>query len=231
VIAVTEARLVNTLTSTSLTSRSRVISALGRYNQKCGVVENEYVWLHNVQISALLLKRVDLAINPAVEANNLAAVYSCSSRCRSGSTSHGSSDCPKEGGWLWGKSLVIGVEVNLVAVLEVANGITGGSSTSLWTLQDPLIIAVATPPISIHCAIVDPTTLSAVLPELWDLWTVTLISSVINDQELLAVLIRLIIGIVEGRGFGDCGPRRELGTPVTTVRVVRIHLVDGDEVY
>jgi hypothetical protein len=43
VLQVTEARLVNTLTSTSLTSRSRVISALGRYNQKCGVVENEYV--------------------------------------------------------------------------------------------------------------------------------------------------------------------------------------------
>jgi hypothetical protein len=38
VIPVTEARLVNTLTS-----RSRVISILGRYNQKCGVVENEYV--------------------------------------------------------------------------------------------------------------------------------------------------------------------------------------------
>jgi hypothetical protein len=38
VISVTEARLVNTLTS-----RSRVISTLGRYNQKCGVVENEYV--------------------------------------------------------------------------------------------------------------------------------------------------------------------------------------------
>jgi hypothetical protein len=43
VIWVTEARLVNTLTSTSLTSRLRVISAIGRYNQKCGVVENEYV--------------------------------------------------------------------------------------------------------------------------------------------------------------------------------------------
>jgi hypothetical protein len=43
VIQVTEARLVNTLTSTSLTSRSMVISVLGRYNQKCGVVENEYV--------------------------------------------------------------------------------------------------------------------------------------------------------------------------------------------
>jgi ankyrin repeat protein len=41
VLQVTEARLVNTLTSTSLTSRSRVISALGRYNQKCGVVEKE----------------------------------------------------------------------------------------------------------------------------------------------------------------------------------------------
>jgi hypothetical protein len=43
VIPTTEARLVNTLTSTSLTSRSRVISALGRYNQKCDVVENVYV--------------------------------------------------------------------------------------------------------------------------------------------------------------------------------------------
>jgi hypothetical protein len=41
VIQVTKARLVNTLTSTSLTSRSGVISALGRYNQKCDVVENE----------------------------------------------------------------------------------------------------------------------------------------------------------------------------------------------
>jgi hypothetical protein len=59
----------------------------------------------------------------------------------------------------------------------------------------------------------------------------TLTSSVINDQELPAVLIRLIIGIVEGRGFGDCGLRRELGTPVTAVRVVSIHLVDSDEVY
>jgi hypothetical protein len=64
---------------------------------------------------------------------------------------------------------VIGVEVNEVAVLEVANGIAGGSSTSLWALQDPLIIAVATPPISIHCAIVDPTALSAVLPDLRDI--------------------------------------------------------------
>jgi hypothetical protein len=51
---------------------------------------------------------------------------------------------------------------------------------------------------------------------------------VINDQELLALLIRLIIRIVERWGFGLRG---ELGNPVTTVRVVRIHLVDGDEVY
>ena len=43
VIQVTKARLVNTLTSTLLTLRSRVISALGRYNQKCSVVENECV--------------------------------------------------------------------------------------------------------------------------------------------------------------------------------------------
>ena len=38
VIQFTEARLVNPLTSTSLTSRARDISALGRYNQKCDVV-------------------------------------------------------------------------------------------------------------------------------------------------------------------------------------------------
>src|SRR5271155_5930960 len=44
-------------------------------------------------------------------------------------------------------------------------------------------------------------------------------------------LVRLIIGIVERGGFGDCGLRRELRTPVTAVRVVRIHLIDGDEVY
>jgi hypothetical protein len=53
----------------------------------------------------------------------------------------------------------------------------------------------------------------------------------INDQELLATLIRLIIGIVKRGVFGDCGLRRELGNPVAAVRVVRIHLVDGDEVY
>ena len=64
---------------------------------------------------------------------------------------------------------MIGVEVNKVAVLEVANGITGSSSTSLWALQDPLIIAVATPPISIHYAIIDSTALSALLPDLRDL--------------------------------------------------------------
>ena len=58
-----------------------------------------------------------------------------------------------------------------------------------------------------------------------------LISSVNNDHELLAVLIRLIIRIIEGRGFGDCGLRRELETPVTAVRVVRIHSADGDEAY
>ena len=55
-----------------------------------------------------------------------------------------------------------------------------------------------------------------------------MIGSVINDQELLVVLVRLIIRIVERWGFGLRG---ELGTPVTAIRVVRIHLVDGDEVY
>ena len=67
------------------------------------------------------------------------------------------------------ESLVVGVEVNKVAVLEVANGIAGSSSNSLWVFQDPLITAVATPSISIRCAIVDSTALSAVLPDLRDL--------------------------------------------------------------
>jgi len=58
-----------------------------------------------------------------------------------------------------------------------------------------------------------------------------LISSVINDHELLTVLVHLIIGTVERRVFGDYGLRRELGTPVAAVRVVRIHLVDSDVVY
>jgi len=65
--------------------------------------------------------------------------------------------------------LAIGVEVNKVAVLEVANGIAGSSFTSLWALQDSLITAVATPLISIHYATVDSTALSAVLPDLRDL--------------------------------------------------------------
>jgi len=30
---------------------------------------------------------------------------------------------------------------------------------------------------------------------------------------------------------GNCGLRRELGTPVTAVRVARIHLIDGDVFY
>ena len=53
----------------------------------------------------------------------------------------------------------------------------------------------------------------------------------VNDHELLAALVRLIIGIVERGAFGDCGLRWELGTPVTAVRVARIHLIDGDEDY
>jgi hypothetical protein len=62
--------------------------------------------------------------------------------------------------------LAVSVEVNKAAVLEVANGIAGSSSTSLWAFQDPLITAVATP---IHFAIIDSTALSAVLPDLRDL--------------------------------------------------------------
>jgi hypothetical protein len=42
VVSVTEARLVNPLTSTSLTSRLRVISALGRYNQRYSV-EDKFI--------------------------------------------------------------------------------------------------------------------------------------------------------------------------------------------
>ena len=41
VLSLTDPRLVNTLTSTSLTSRSSVDSVLGRHNQKFDVVENE----------------------------------------------------------------------------------------------------------------------------------------------------------------------------------------------
>jgi hypothetical protein len=58
---------------------------------------------------------------------------------------------------------------SLVVGVEVANGIAGSSSNSLWVFQDPLITAVATPSISIRCAIVDSTALSAVLPDLRDL--------------------------------------------------------------
>jgi len=53
----------------------------------------------------------------------------------------------------------------------------------------------------------------------------------IKDHKLLAALIRLIIRIIERGGLGDCGLRRKLRTPVTAVRVVRIHLVDGDKLY
>ena len=50
-------------------------------------------------------------------------------------------------------------------------------------------------------------------------------------HELLAVLVCLIIVIVGRREFAEYGLRRELGTPVTAVRVVRIHSADGDEAY
>ena len=53
----------------------------------------------------------------------------------------------------------------------------------------------------------------------------------INDYELLAVFIYLIIRIVEREVFGDYRLQRELGTPIITVRVIRIHFIDGDEVY
>jgi hypothetical protein len=58
-----------------------------------------------------------------------------------------------------------------------------------------------------------------------------LISSAINDHKLLTALVRLIIKIVERgvSGIVDC--EGNSGPPVTVVRVVRIHLIDGDEVY
>ena len=49
----------------------------------------------------------------------------------------------------------------------------------------------------------------------------------INDQELLTALIALIIRIVE-RVYA-C--RKGLETLVAAIRVVRIHLVNGSEVY
>jgi hypothetical protein len=54
---------------------------------------------------------------------------------------------------------------------------------------------------------------------------------VINDHDLLAALVRLIIRIVDKRGseIVDCEGNSE--SPVTAVRVVRIHLVDGDAVH
>jgi hypothetical protein len=54
---------------------------------------------------------------------------------------------------------------------------------------------------------------------------------VINDHELLAALVRLIIKIVEREGSEIVDCEGNSGTPVTAVRVVRIHLIDGDEVY
>ena len=56
---------------------------------------------------------------------------------------------------------------------------------------------MATPPISTHYAIVSSAALSAVLLGLQSLRTIALISSVINDSELLAALIRLLIRIVK----------------------------------
>ena len=49
----------------------------------------------------------------------------------------------------------------------------------------------------------------------------------INNQELLTALIALIIRIVER----VCACKRGLETLVTAIRVVRIYLVNGSEVY
>lgn len=59
-----------------------------------------------------------------------------------------------------------------------------------------------------------------VLPGLQGLRIVALTSSVVNDHEPLAALVRPIIGIVEERVLGIMGCK---GLPVTAVRVVTIH--------
>src|ERR1700722_4877032 len=137
VIQVTEARLVNTLTSTSLASRSRVISALGRYNQECDIVENECVWLRNVQISALLLKHVNLAVNPAVKATNLTATYCfCFLKC----------------------SNYYLIRLFLYHIFRYSQASIISSPS--WLLSGVMSFpAVATPLISIQCTNIDPTVL------------------------------------------------------------------------
>jgi hypothetical protein len=68
VLQLTEAKLVN-----PLTSRSRVISALGRYNQKCGVVENECLHQPRCRPLLLLLEMSKLLLDQAVFLRRLQA--------------------------------------------------------------------------------------------------------------------------------------------------------------
>src|SRR5271154_6897272 len=72
-------------------------------------------------------------------------------------------------------------------------------------LQIPLVLAVATAPVPIITPIVHSTALSAVKPDLRYLWSIALIGSVINNQELLAARASFKLGVVGARGRRDCG--------------------------
>src|SRR5271154_5003402 len=94
-------------------------------------------------------------------------------------------------------------------------------------LQIPLVLAVVTAPVPIITPIVHSTALSAVKPDLRYLWSIALIGSVINNQELLAARASFKLGVVGARGGRDCGRRAKRsgsGTVNTTIGVrIGIH--------
>src|SRR5271155_660916 len=94
-------------------------------------------------------------------------------------------------------------------------------------LQIPLVLAVATAPVPIITPIVHSTALSAVKPDLRYLWSIALIGSVINNQELLAARASFKLGVVGARGGRDCGRRAKRSgsrTANTTIGVrIGIH--------
>src|SRR5271155_1133120 len=94
-------------------------------------------------------------------------------------------------------------------------------------LQIPLVLAVVTAPVPIITPIVHSTALSAVKPDLRYLWSIALIGSVINNQELLAARASFKLGVVGARGGRDCGRRAKRSgsrTANTTIGVrIGIH--------
>src|SRR5271170_5425343 len=94
-------------------------------------------------------------------------------------------------------------------------------------LQIPLVLAVATAPVPIITPIVHSTALSAVKPDLRYLWSIALIGSVINNQELLAARASFKLGVVGARGGRDRGRRAKRSgsrTANTTIGVrIGIH--------